>query len=361
MVFSCGFRQELETVSKKVRRALEPRLLLGCSGGGVIGNGREYEGLKALSITIARLPDVELQGFHIDSASLPSPDAAPQEWWDALEVPQQADSTPHFVLFADPFSFELEAFLRGLDYAYPRSQKIGGVAGNARRAGGNRLLLDQQLFSRGLVGVGMSGLKLEPLVMQGARPIGEAHTVTSGQRNLIFTLDHKPALAALEETLKGLPRRDRKRAERALLLGVESKAGLSLAALMGSAPRPSEYLMRNLIGADLKRGALAVGAAVRPGQRVQFHLRDAQAADEDLKASFAAHRSSPPAGALLFSCSGRGESLFGESDHESQLFQSTFPGVPLGGFFGGGEIGPVGDTTSVHGFTSCFALFRELD
>ena len=32
--------------------------------------------------------------------------------------------------------------------------------------------------------------------------------------------------------------------------------------------------------------------------------------------------------------------------------------VPLGGFFCNGEIGPVNGTTYLHGYTSCFGLFR---
>ena len=67
--------------------------------------------------------------------------------------------------------------------------------------------------------------------------------------------------------------------------------------------------------------------------------------------------SSPVAGALLFQCLGRGEHLFGRPNHDTDLFQEKVSNVPLTGFFCNGEIGPVGGTTFLHGFTSSFAMF----
>jgi small ligand-binding sensory domain FIST len=66
----------------------------------------------------------------------------------------------------------------------------------------------------------------------------------------------------------------------------------------------------------------------------------------------------PPAGALLFSSLGRGEVLYGESGHDSRVFRDIAGDVPLGGFFGNGELGPFGSSTFLHGHTSAFALFR---
>ena len=64
-------------------------------------------------------------------------------------------------------------------------------------------------------------------------------------------------------------------------------------------------------------------------------------------------------GALIFSCLGRGENLYEKPDFDSGLFQRYFANVPLAGFFGNGEIGPVGGRTFLHGYTSAFALFRQ--
>ena len=128
---------------------------------------------------------------------------------------------------------------------------------------------------------------------------------------------------------------------------------------LGGCPRrPGDYLIRNLLHLDPRRQALTVGALVRPGQTVQFHLRDAQASTDDLEKMLDRYqdRGGSPRGGVLFSCLGRGESLYGQANHDSEQFQRRFPQAALGGFFCNGEFGPVGETSYLHGYTSCFAM-----
>ncbi len=122
--------------------------------------------------------------------------------------------------------------------------------------------------------------------------------------------------------------------------------------------------MRNILGVDSKTGAIAIGALPRQWQVLQFLLRDSKTATEDLTrllARYCGEAGAKPQGALLFSCLGRGVHLFGQADHDTGLFREKLGPVPLGGFFCNGEIGPVGDTTFLHGYTSAFALFREAE
>ena len=69
--------------------------------------------------------------------------------------------------------------------------------------------------------------------------------------------------------------------------------------------------------------------------------------------------SAASSGALLFSCTGRGMGLYGQTDHDSNAFRRLVADVPVGGFFCDGEIGPVHNSTYVHGYTSAFAVFSE--
>jgi len=65
-------------------------------------------------------------------------------------------------------------------------------------------------------------------------------------------------------------------------------------------------------------------------------------------------------GSLLFSCLGRGQSMYGATSHDVRLLRKFFPGLPAAGFFCNGEIGPVGDRSYVHGFTSVMGLFTQV-
>jgi len=203
--------------------------------------------------------------------------------------------------------------------------------------------------------VALSGnIAVETIVAQGCRPIGNPLIVTRCQGNVVQELDSQPPLEVLRELYGSLPARDQELFRTSLFVGVEMRQDQV-------EYRAGELLVRNLVGMDPDSGALAIGAPLHPMQVVQFLLRDARTATEDLARMLdrSAARRSPPAGALLFSCLGRGAHLFGRPDHDTDLFREKVGQVPLGGFFCNGEIGQVGGATFLHGYTSSFALFRE--
>lgn len=336
-------------------KGLGPRHLLGCSGGGVIGAGKEVERRPALSVVAAWLPGVEMRLFQVQQESMPDPDAPPGAWREWIGV-QDASLRPDFLVLSDPFSINPEEMARGLDYAFPRSTKVGGLASGASEPGGNALYLDGRVFDRGAVGAAFWGdIAIDPIVAQGCRPIGQPYAVTKCDRNLLLELDDKPTLEVLERLLGGLSPADQELARTSLFIGVLSDA-------LKSGEEGRDYLIRNLIGLDPRRGILAVGAYLRPGQTVRFHLRDrhtsAQDLDERLSRYLKQGLGARPAGALLFSCMGRGEHLYRTPNHDSDLFLKKLGPLALGGFFCNGEIGPVDGTTYLHGYTSCFGIFR---
>ena len=117
--------------------------------------------------------------------------------------------------------------------------------------------------------------------------------------------------------------------------------------------------MRGILSADAESGALTVGERIHVGQAVRLQVRDAESADEDLAAALErgiAELGGPPAGALLFTCNGRGSHMFPAPDHDARMLDGATGRAPVGGFFCAGEIGPVGDRNFVHGFTATMAL-----
>ena len=128
-------------------------------------------------------------------------------------------------------------------------------------------------------------------------------------------------------------------------------------------PKLGDFLIRNIIGLDARRGALAVGEYLKEGQTVQFHLRDAETSSQDLDAMLTQYTAdgvrTSGAGALLFQCLGRGSYLYGRADHDTDMFRDKVGAVPLTGFFCNGEIGQVAGSTYLHGYTSSFGIFRS--
>ena len=341
-------------VPAMIREETRAGVLLGCSAGGVIGGGSEIERRPGVSLTGAVLPGVRVHPFHLDGDALPG-SAADAGRWQTL-IGADPNHTPHFIILPEPFTFDTEGLLRGLDLAYPGGSKIGGIASGGRQPGDNALFLGDRVHRNGAVGVALSGnLAVDTIVAQGCRPIGEPMFVTSCHRNLVRGLDGRPPLDVLRDLHEQLDERDRQLARHSLFLGIAMNADRQQY-------RHGDFLIRNLLGIDPSNGALAVGALLDENVVAQFHLRDATTSAQDLEAMLTAYQQGesapPPEGALLFSCLGRGQFLYGLADHDSAAFRSHLGQLPLGGFFCNGEIGPVERRTFLHGYTSAFGLFR---
>ena len=228
------------------------------------------------------------------------------------------------------------------------------MASGAYQPGGNALFLDDGLYTEGCVGVTFSGrLSIETVVSQGCRPVGERLLVTGANENVIATLGNKPALEVAEGIIEML--RDEEK-----LLASELFLGIAMNEYKDELSR-GDFLVRNLIGGDRNTGAIAVGDVVRPGQTVQFHVRDSDAATEDLRELLTPAAESAPSGALLFSCNGRGTRMFDEPSHDVQATLDVLPRTPIAGFFAMGELGPIGGKSYIHGHTASFALFRPAE
>ena len=193
-----------------------------------------------------------------------------------------------------------------------------------------------------------------PWCPRDAWPIGDPFTVTAAEGSLVQELGGRPAMTRLQDLAAALTGRDRELLTQGLQVGrVINEYGADW--------HQGDFLIRGVLGADPATGAIAVGDEVEVGQTLQFHVRDADSADKDLQrileqeaAALGGHR---PAGALLFTCNGRGSRMFAEPDHDARLLAKILGDIPMAGFFCGGELGPVGGQNYLHTFTASIAVF----
>jgi small ligand-binding sensory domain FIST len=328
------------------------RHLICCTCAGTIGSEREIEGRPSASLMLMRLPAVKIVPFAISQPVLEALKSK-EDWYNLLEI--YPNENPSFIVFADPFSIDSNGFLSGMNQAYPGRPMVGGLASAAAGPDENILILDDQVMREGLVGVALSGnIRVETVVSQGCRPVGETFIVTKAVRNIIYELAGRPFYKVLEEVLNKGTEYDRHLAHEAVFVGIAMNE-------YKDTFKRGDFLIRGVLGVEPKSGAGVVGDQMEVGHTVQFHLRDAKTANEDLhellkqyklkKQPVAAH------GALVFSCNGRGINLFKERDHDIRIIQHHIGPVPAAGFFCAGEIGPVGGINFLHGFTNSMALF----
>jgi small ligand-binding sensory domain FIST len=320
--------------------------IVGCGAQGVVGAGRELE-QGGVVVWAASLPQGEVETFHLEA--LPA-----GEGQLAISGVPELDEADAVIMLADPYSFPVEALLTQFGEDHPGLPIVGGIASSASGPGDGVLLHGSEVARDGAVGAVLRGVEVHPCVSQGARPVGPEMVITACDGNVIEELASRPALVRMREAIGSeLAAEERELAAKGLLLGIVIDAN-----------RPEyergDFLVRGILGADPESGALTVGENVRVGQVVRLHVRDGESADADLRSVLARERDElgvPPAGALVFTCNGRGRNMFGVADHDAAALDEALSGAPAAGFFCAGEIGPVGARNFLHGFTATVAVF----
>jgi small ligand-binding sensory domain FIST len=332
----------LGDIAETVRQVLRPGVLLGATAIAVLAGSTEAEDGPGLAMFAAHLPDrarpVRMTATRTASGMAISGLSA------ELLTPGGT-----LVLLADPFSLPVDAILDGMAGAGAHLPVVGGMASAATGPGGNRLVLDGEVVDHGGVGVLLPpGTLTATVVSQGCRPVGDPMIVTAAEDDAIVEIAGLPALDRLDELVAAAGPDERAQLAAGLQLGVAIDEHRETF-------RRGDFLVRNVLGADRGRRALVVGDVVPVGTTVQFQVRDAASADEDLWVMLGGLAGSA---ALVFTCNGRGRRFFGASDHDATAVSEALGTSALAGMFCAGEVGPIGDRSFVHGFTASIAVFR---
>jgi small ligand-binding sensory domain FIST len=333
----------LDDVVATVKATLGARTVLGATTRSVLGGRREVEGQPAVAAWAAR-------GGRVTPVRLMSA----EDWPD-----HDAEPGSTLVLLSDPDSFAARDALDTAAQRWPGVTVVGGPASAPTGPGGNRLSLDGRAYTEGAVGALLGPQwPLRTVVSQGCRPIGDPYTVTRAERSMVHELAGQPAMARLGEVVRHLSPDERTAAAQSLHLGWlvdEHKLDLER----------GDFLVRPIQGADPDTGSIAIPAEIEVGATVQFHVRDATSADEDLRAMLAG---TPAAAALLFVGVARGLQMFGTADHDAKVVSTLTESPPspgafravrpmtVAGMFTAAPVGPVGTRSFVHPPEAAVAL-----
>lgn len=351
LFFSPHHAEHADALRERVVERLGPQTMVGCTGAGIIGGDAEIEGSAGLALWAAVWPQTETRSFSLKVEQVDG--AAALTGWPDEDL---SDATGVVVL-ADPYSVPPDLLLDALDERFGPTPIVGGMASGGRGPMEARMVTEAQLVKHGAVVVVLRGrVRLDPVVSQGCRPIGSHFVITKGRRNVIEGLGGKPAFAQLMSTVADADPSDRELVQQGFVhVGrvVDERK---------STFEQGDYLVRHVMGVDRGTKAIAISDRIRPGQTIQFMVRDADTATDELVSLLAVESvRGPSLGALMFSCAGRGQQFFGRPNHDVGALHDALGDVPAAGFFCAGEIGPVGGHPFLHGFTASIAVFRDGD
>ena len=348
LLASRSHTDEARDVLEAVQETIEPPALIGCVAQAIVAGGRELEDEAGVAVWLAS--GLAAETFQLDFVRTDS---------GGLLAGYQFDQSAHdlHLLLPDPYTFPSSLLIEHLNTDVPGTTVMGGVVSGGLGPGDTRLFRDREVLTSGVVGVRLHGMRCVPIVSQGCRPIGEPYIVTGADGALITELGGRPPLQRLREIVEVLPSDEQDLISHGLQIGIVVDEHLAL-------PGQGDFMIRGLLGADASTGAIEIGQIVEVGETVQYQVRDALGADKDLRVAVeraAAQLPGPPAGALLFTCNGRGRRMFGVADHDASTIEQLLGGIPLAGFFAAGEIGPIAGRNALHAFTASMTLFVEDD
>lgn len=341
-----------DEIAAAVVELLNPGAFIGTTAVSVAAGEREIEEETAAVLWVGSLGGGNApRARAVRLGGVPDPAADDPALAAALDEVHAAGDLSMIVL-ADPYSYPVDAALGHWAERWPDVSVLGGLSSGAPMPGGNRIVVDGSVHRDGAAALIVGGsANVTHLVSQGCRPIGQPYIITEAEGNVVKSLGGMPPFERLQQVFSKLDPADQRLVQRGLHVGrVTDERKIDF--------ERGDFLIRGVLGADRDSGAIAIGDEAPIGATVQFHVRDAETADEDLRAALA--HSLQTEGALLFTCNGRGTHLFDAPHHDaSALVNQT--SAEVAGMFCAGEIGPVGARSYVHGFTASMALFSDAD
>ena len=228
--------------------------------------------------------------------------------------------------------------------------RFGGVSGDATGQGPFSVWHSGKGTVAGRCEVALQGVSGVVGATHGVRMLNEPRPVTAGQGHDVIFLGGKPALETL---LRVCPEGEMLPLHR-LMAGIADSA---------EAVKHGDYRLAPLVCANEADRSVTLARRVEPGQLVFWALREVDAAQADLDetvTTLANRLKAPPEFGLMFSCLGRGPYFYSGVDRDLELLQQRFPGMPLIGFYGNGEIAPINGVNELLQYSAVLGLFHHV-
>ncbi len=240
------------------------------------------------------------------------------------------------------------------DWLDVTARRIGAISGDLFGHGPFKVWRSSRVAECGYVEAVIGGAGGVITASQGVRALTSPIEVAEVHGYDIKRLGNYPALNVL---VKSLPHgiREMERIPLHLIMG-----GVTFGDPM-TAIREGRYRLNHIVSANLRDQSITLSHPLSRGERLFWAMRDAITAERDMRATIEhAHKSlkAEPDFAFLFPCMGRGPHFYGNRDRDLELLAARFPGLPVIGMYGNGEIGPLDGSNHLYQYSTILGLFH---
>lgn len=337
-----------------LNRTAQTESIVGCSAVGVLTDQGEIEGHRGVAVLVVASDQLMARPFVL--APLRDNEA---HLGDSIGgfLNKSGEESSLMMFFPDTYNGQPQRLLQSLENKAGFHPVVGAGASEGSGAGSTFQLCGDKVMSNALAGVYLSGdFRSQIDITQGCQPITPPMTITKAENNLIYEIDHRPALEVFAEQLKGPLAQDLRRALMFLFVGLPGDP-------VENSVAPGHYLVRNIVGLDPDKGIVGVADPVHEGEAMVFVFRDGQRARDDLGEMLLRQKEKlsgrKPAFGVYFNCCARGTSLYGMPGIDTAYIHQTLGDFPLIGMFGGYELAPLGKANRLFAYTGVLALISE--
>lgn len=328
--------------------------VFGCSGAGILTGDGEIEGRSGIAVLTISGDDILGRPFIFQPLRGNETNLG-VSFGEFLA--KTSDENSLMILLPDTYNGNPQPLLAAMAAKAGFHPVVGAGATENGSAGATYQMCAQTVGSNMLSGAYLSGeFALHIDITQGCQPISPPMTITKAENNLIYEIDHRPALEVFAKLLKGPLAEDLRRALMVLFVGLPADPA-------ENSVEGGKYLIRNIVGLDGEKGALGVSDYVQEGEAMIFAMRDGQRAREDLEQMLQRQRQRlggrTPAFGLYFNCCARGSSLYGIPGIDAAYIRRVLGDCPLIGMFGGYELAPLGNANHLFAYTGVLALITD--
>ena len=278
---------------------------------------------------------------------LDTPAAAAMVFGDPLALASSPIEGEPVISFCSPAGLTAD----WLDVDAPR---LGAVSGDLFGQGPFRVWSHARINDSGHAEAAVAGAHGVLRVSQGMRALTAPIEVAEARGPDLIRLGNYPAFSVL---VQALPR------------AIREGENVPLHLLMGgvtfgdpdTAIREGRYRLNHIISANPDDRSVTFAHPLAPGERLFWAMRDALTAERDFRVTLeqaVEALDAAPDFALLFPCMGRGPHFYGNRDRDLDLMKNRFPGLPVIGFYGNGEIAPLDGINHLYQYSSAFGLFK---